>query len=124
LPRHQTAIFVHGCFWHRHQNCKVASTPKSNTAFWKEKFTKNVARDVRDIEALQKRGWNVVVAWECELRSASRAIEVAERIAGCLTRVRTPHKRFNTRGRAGKMHLRMSSEGPIKSRWAPGGLVH
>ncbi len=68
LPKYKTVIFVHGCFWHRHPGCKKASTPKSNTAFWEDKFEKNVARDARVAEALRHSGWNVLVVWECELK--------------------------------------------------------
>jgi DNA mismatch endonuclease (patch repair protein) len=77
LPRYRIALFVHGCFWHRHNGCKVATTPKSNTAFWVEKFAKNSARDARCRSLLELDGWTVLVAWECELASKKRAAEVA-----------------------------------------------
>lgn len=67
LPRYRTVIFVNGCFWHRHQNCQYASTPKSNAQFWREKFAANVERDRRAIEVLEQAGWRVVVVWECEI---------------------------------------------------------
>jgi DNA mismatch endonuclease (patch repair protein) len=67
FPRHKVALFVHGCFWHRHGGCKVATTPKSNTNFWLAKFERNVARDLAAREALAALGWRVEVAWECEL---------------------------------------------------------
>src|SRR5687767_4934683 len=47
FPRHKAVVLVHGCFWHRHHGCKIATTPKSNTAYWQEKFDRNVARDAR-----------------------------------------------------------------------------
>jgi len=81
LPRHKAAIFVHGCFWHRHDGCKVASTPKSNTAFWEEKFQRNVARDRRVTSQLEAAGWRVLVAWECQLTGKGRATEVAVEIS-------------------------------------------
>ncbi|MFB9978183.1 very short patch repair endonuclease [Mesorhizobium kowhaii] len=65
--RKRIAVFVHGCFWHRHENCRVANMPKSNTAFWQEKFDRNVARDQRARAQLQKLGWRVEILWECEL---------------------------------------------------------
>jgi len=68
LPKYKTIIFVHGCFWHRHEGCKEATTPKSHTAFWKDKFAKNVARDKSNIEELKALGWNVIVVWECEIK--------------------------------------------------------
>lgn len=86
LPRHSAVIFVHGCFWHRHEGCKVASTPKSNTEFWLEKFRKNVERDARAIEALEALGWRVFVAWECDLGSKRKAVETAETLEKLIRR--------------------------------------
>lgn len=68
LPRYRTAIFVHGCFWHRHPDCSKATTPKTRVNFWNDKFAANVARDRRNTDALQRAGWQVVVIWECEVR--------------------------------------------------------
>ena len=67
LSKHKTVIFVHGCFWHRHQNCKRASIPKTNQEFWERKFLANEQRDAIAYKALQNLGWNVVVVWECEI---------------------------------------------------------
>jgi DNA mismatch endonuclease, patch repair protein len=67
LPKYNTVIFVHGCFWHRHKGCKVATMPKSRTAFWQAKFDANVERDRRNQRALKKAGWQVIVLWECEV---------------------------------------------------------
>lgn len=69
LPKYKTAIFVHGCFWHRHEGCKLATTPKTRTEFWMEKFAKNVANDKKHYEQLQEMGWHVIVIWECELEN-------------------------------------------------------
>lgn len=69
MRRFKTVIFVNGCFWHGHDNCKYFRLPKSNTEFWQAKIEKNRARDQRDIEALHKIGWNVIVIWECELKT-------------------------------------------------------
>jgi len=82
LPRYETVVFVHGCFWHRHAGCKVATTPKSNTGFWVEKFDRNVARDSRSRELLEAQGWKVIVVWECELGSGRKAVDAALRVAG------------------------------------------
>ena len=68
LPRYNAAIFVHGCFWHRHKHCEFAYTPKSRLDFWQRKFDDNVARDVRVRRALKRLGFKVIVVWECELR--------------------------------------------------------
>jgi DNA mismatch endonuclease (patch repair protein) len=61
-------IFIHGCFWHRHDNCNRAQLPKSRVEFWSEKLNSNRSRDMRTYEALSQRGWQVHVVWECELR--------------------------------------------------------
>lgn len=68
LPKHKIAIFVHGCFWHRHPGCRLASTPKSNSEFWNDKFRRNVERDSRKETELRDLGWRVMVVWECETR--------------------------------------------------------
>ena len=67
LRSRSTVIFVHGCFWHRHDNCRLCYTPKSNIAFWEKKFAGNVERDRKASVALTKAGWRVIVVWECEL---------------------------------------------------------
>ena len=67
LPKYKTVIFVHGCFWHRHEGCKLTTTPKTRTEFWEEKFKKNVENDKKHYAQLKELGWNVVVIWECEL---------------------------------------------------------
>ena len=72
LPRYKTVIFVHGCFWHRHKGCKYATIPKTRTEWWKAKLEGNAQRDARNQQELRKFGWNVVLAWECEIRSISK----------------------------------------------------
>jgi DNA mismatch endonuclease, patch repair protein len=68
LPRYKAAIFVHGCFWHRHKGCTSAYEPKSRIDFWMRKFQENVARDKRQTRALKKAGWRIAIVWECGLR--------------------------------------------------------
>jgi len=68
FPRHTVAVFVHGCFWHRHPGCRYASTPKNNSEFWNDKFRRNVERDARKESELRDLGWRVLVIWECETR--------------------------------------------------------
>lgn len=68
LPKYHVAIFVHGCFWHRHEGCKDATTPKTRTEFWLEKFDKNVKNDQIKQEKLRELGWKVIVIWECEIK--------------------------------------------------------
>lgn len=67
LPKYNTVVFVHGCFWHRHPNCKRATTPKSNTDYWVAKFKKNVENDLLHYEQLKSSGWKVIVLWECDI---------------------------------------------------------
>lgn len=66
VGKSRCAIFVHGCFWHRHPGCRFAYTPKSNVRFWLKKFDENVRRDKRANTALRKAGWKVLVIWECQ----------------------------------------------------------
>lgn len=68
LPKHETIIFIHGCYWHRHPGCRYATTPKTNQAFWLPKFQRNVERDARKEDALRALGWRVLIVWECETR--------------------------------------------------------
>jgi DNA mismatch endonuclease, patch repair protein len=70
LPRFRAAIFVHGCFWHRHLGCSMAYIPKSRVDFWSRKFSENVERDWRHLKALLDQDWRVAVVWECGLRRA------------------------------------------------------
>jgi len=67
LKKYNTIIFVHGCFWHRHKNCKRASMPATNSKYWEDKFQKNIERDKRNKKELKKLGWNVLIIWECEI---------------------------------------------------------
>lgn len=71
LPKYRVVVFVHGCFWHRHQGCKLNYAPQSNSELWQSKFEKNILRDKKQINALISEGWRVIVIWECGLRSHS-----------------------------------------------------
>ena len=66
LSSRSLAVFVHGCYWHRHAGCKLCYKAKSNLDFWQRKFTSNVERDRRVQAALEELGWRVVIVWECE----------------------------------------------------------
>ena len=70
LPKYRTVIFVHGCFWHGHLGCKNASTPKTNTDFWKAKITRNQQRDQNVWRHLEAKGWSVIIVWECQLKKS------------------------------------------------------
>lgn len=96
LTRHRTAVFVHGCFWHRHAYCRFAYQPKSNVGFWTEKFGQNVARDSRNKRALRRLGWRVFVVWECQ--AADRAA-LTKRLAAALSAGGVPPPTTAKKGR-------------------------
>lgn len=68
FPGRRAVVLVHGCFWHRHANCRFATTPATRPEFWAEKFRSNVERDERTVAALRKLGWRVRIVWECDIR--------------------------------------------------------
>ena len=68
IPKYKSVIFLHGCFWHRHEDCKYAYTPKTNTKFWVDKINSNRERDKINLQKLTDLGWNVLTVWECEIR--------------------------------------------------------
>jgi DNA mismatch endonuclease (patch repair protein) len=74
FPRYRAAVFVHGCFWHRHAGCRFTTVPKRNAAFWSQKFDANVARDASVRSALLALGWRVAVVWECGLEKSAEQI--------------------------------------------------
>ena len=79
LPKHRTAVFVNGCFWHQHANCRLASLPASNRRFWREKLIGNRRRDRRKAQALRAAGWKVLTIWQCQL-DVKRLRRLADRI--------------------------------------------
>lgn len=70
LPRYRTAIFVHGCFWHGHKDCKHYTVPKTNREFWIKKVARNQERDQDVWRQLEAKGWFVIIVWECQLKKA------------------------------------------------------
>lgn len=68
FPKYRAALFVHGCFWHRHEGCRYTTSPKTNGDFWRLKFEGNISRDARDVALLGEQGWRVAVVWECALK--------------------------------------------------------
>lgn len=81
FPKYKAAVFVHGCFWHRHRNCRYATTPATRTEFWQTKFAANVARDSLLVMALINSGWRVAIIWECSLRNSVGIQETAEELS-------------------------------------------
>lgn len=82
LPAYDSIVLVHGCFWHRHDRCRDASTPSTRIRFWKKKFAENVTRDAKKTAALRALGWKVLIVWECELRDEGA---LAEKLKGVLS---------------------------------------
>jgi DNA mismatch endonuclease (patch repair protein) len=74
------ALFVHGCFWHRHRRCRAATTPTRNRGFWMAKFEANAARDRRDTRRLRRLGYKVMTVWECQLKSPTKFVRLQRRI--------------------------------------------
>lgn len=72
LPKHKTVIFVQGCFWHGHRDCKYSVIPKTRTEWWTDKIDRNIANDSKNQENLKKAGWRVINVWECDLKPAKR----------------------------------------------------
>jgi len=70
LPKYKTVIFVHGCFWHGHSNCKYYVVPKTKTDWWLNKINGNIANDTKALKALKKEGWEIITIWECNLKPA------------------------------------------------------
>lgn len=81
FPKLRKVIFVHGCFWHRHEGCRYTVTPKTSTAFWEAKFQRNIERDDAAVKALEAEGWCVLVIWECEV---AKSHEVEKRLKAFL----------------------------------------
>jgi len=69
LPKYKTAIFVHGCFWHHHDNCRAAALPQTNYEFWKNKMETNIKRDRKNQKDLKKLGWKILVIWQCQIKN-------------------------------------------------------
>lgn len=69
IKKYKIAVFVHGCFWHGHDNCKYYRLPKSNFEYWQKKIEKNIKRDQENMVKLQSLGWNVFIVWECQIKA-------------------------------------------------------
>lgn len=102
LPKYRAAIFVHGCFWHRH-GCQRTTTPSSNITFWTKKFEANVRRDALVIHQLGEQGWRVLTVWECALRGRNAPLErtidkVVEWLEGTTAVAHVPQPDIPSRG--------------------------
>ena len=81
LISRRIAVFVHGCFWHRHPGCKRATFPQTNVPYWQRKFERNVARDAAAKEAILALGWQHVTVWECEIKDDGKLMELVDTIS-------------------------------------------
>ena len=84
MPKYNAVIFVHGCFWHRHQGCRYTTTPSTRRDFWTAKFDTNVARDIFVRSVLLQAGWRVATVWECALRTETGVTETKNTLAAWL----------------------------------------
>ena len=88
LPKYKTAIFVNGCFWHMHENCKYSSIPKSNYEFWKNKLEGNVERDKKNYAQLESMGIKVIVVWGCEIKEILKdQVAAVERVDNLINEI-------------------------------------
>ena len=84
LPRYHAVVFVHGCFWHRHEGCRYTTTPSTHQDFWQAKFMANVARDEAVLGILLEEGWRVATVWECALRRPNQVNGTADHLSAWL----------------------------------------
>jgi DNA mismatch endonuclease (patch repair protein) len=84
LPKYNTIIFIHGCFWHGHNKCKYFKIPQTRTQWWLDKINRNKANDAKAVKALKKEGWKVITVWECRLKK-EKIGKTLERIMQLLT---------------------------------------
>jgi DNA mismatch endonuclease (patch repair protein) len=84
FPKHHAIVFVHGCFWHRHEGCRYTTTPSTRPEFWEAKFDANVARDRSVLDQLLDAGWRVATVWECALRRPEETALAANLLAAWL----------------------------------------
>ena len=85
FPKHHAIVFVHGCFWHRHEGCRYTTTPSTRPEFWQAKFDANVIRDAAIRDQLIETGWRVATVWECSLRKTDQLEATVELLAAWLT---------------------------------------
>ena len=85
LPKYKIVIFVHGCFWHGHNNCKYFVVPKTRTEWWLNKINGNIANDVKATKALKKEGWKIINIWTCKLKKP-HILTTMEKIVSMINR--------------------------------------
>lgn len=78
FAKKRKVIFVHGCFWHRHANCKLATTPATRQDYWLPKFQRTIGRDLETQKALREQGWEFLIIWECELKKPDELLRTIQ----------------------------------------------
>ena len=81
LKKYNAVVFIHGCYWHRHENCRLTSTPKQNAEFWNKKFSDNIHRDNEVYYQLKKLGWRTAIIWECCIRDKKNLSDTIDLLA-------------------------------------------
>lgn len=97
LPKHRLIVFVHGCFWHQHRNCRDGRVPKSRRTYWSAKLMANVKRDARSIKALRLAGWRTLSVWECQTVDTK---SLARKLERTLTSVRSCRRQVIRKSRS------------------------
>ena len=106
LPKYRTVIFVHGCFWHGHKDCKYYTVPKTNTGFWRAKIARNQERDQEVWRKLEAKGWSVIIVWECELKKA-KLEETIGRVVGAIVRNGEAYRAFQEERKIAREEYRL-----------------
>lgn len=96
LAKYRTAIFVHGCFWHRHEGCRYASTPKNNAEFWKHKFCMNVERDKKVKNEILDMGLKYLVIWECTIKKMMKDPAAENKVLSAISSFLTSDETFKS----------------------------
>lgn len=94
LPKYKTVVFVNGCFWHGHKDCRYYRLPKSNVEFWQQKISRNIERDCRTEAELTTLGWRVIRVWECEIKTRAKREAALERLYQLIVSVSIPSMAF------------------------------
>ena len=113
LPKYKTVIFINGCFWHGHDNCKYFRLPKSNIEFWETKINRNKERDILNTAKLIEQGWRVIRVWECDIKNASSRQRYLEALYDLIVKPYVPSKYYEDEGT--KYLMVAESETPYSS---------
>lgn len=113
LRKYRTVIFVNGCFWHGHDDCRYFRLPKTNIGFWKSKIERNKARDHREQCQLAAMGWHCITVWECQLKP-QRRIQTLESLAYTLHRIFLEDRKTRTYGLPAEDDARIAAEPAVE----------